>query len=332
MKNVWIAIAVLTAALCGFLAFKIANRKPVYVTLAAERPKVAEVGDAIDVAMKVDPKMIIAKEEGRIPTGFKELRGVAVGPEDRIYVTGDKSLLILDSAGKPLSRTDLDKATMNVGVGPDGMAYVSLLDHIEVVDPKGSRKEVWESPGPKAWITSIAVTEKEVYVADFGYKIVSRLDRSGKFLGQLGEPGAEPRRGKYEVPSAYFDVAIDPGGRPWVAHVGKQRIESYKGDGSLDTTWGKQGNVIQNFSGCCNPSHMTIRKDGSFVTSEKGLVSVKVYSSTGDFVGVVAPAKDFEKNIHGLDLAVDSKDRILVADPGTSAVRIYVLKGSASNP
>jgi len=47
---------------------------------------------------------------------------------------------------------------------------------------------------------------------------------------------------------------------------------------------------------------------------------------------VVAAAKDFQKGIHGLDLAVDSKDRILVADPGTSTVRIYVLKGAESHP
>ena len=31
-------------------------------------------------------------------------------------------------------------------------------------------------------------------------------------------------------------------------------------------------------------------------------------------------------------VAVDSKDRILVADPGTSTVRIYSLKGGGSHP
>jgi hypothetical protein len=77
---------------------------------------------------------------------------------------------------------------------------------------------------------------------------------------------------------------------------------------------------------------MAIRKDGSFVTSEKGLVRVKIYAPSGELVGVVAPAKDFEKGIHGLDLAVDSKDRILVLDPGTSTVRVYALKRGESHP
>ena len=332
MKNVWIAIAVLCAVLCGFLGYKIASRKPVYVTQAGPRPKAADVGDIIDGMDKVDPKYMIAKEAGRYSTGLKEARGVAVGPEDRIYATGDKALVILSSDGKQISKMSFEKDVFSVGVGSDGTAYVSLMDHIEVYDSTGARKAVWEKPGPKAWITSIAVTENEVYAADFGDKSVIRFDKTGKVLGRLGEPGPQDGVGKYEVPSPYFDVAVDPSGRPWVAHVGKQRLESYKSDGSLESTWGKQGNNLQGFAGCCNPSHISIRKDGSFVTSEKGLVRVKLHKADGELVGVVAAAKEFEKGIHGLDLAVDSKDRILVLDPGTSSVRVYVLNGAGSNP
>jgi hypothetical protein len=333
MKNFWIAIAVASAILCGFLGYKIASRKPVYVTVpGGVRPKAADVGDVIDEALKVDPKLIIAKETGRYQTGFKEARGVAVGPEDKIYAAGDKAVVVLSSDGKPLSRIECEKPATCVGVGPDSTVYVSFMDHIEVFDAKGARTAVWEKPGPGAWITSIAPTENEVYAADFGDKTVIRYDKAGKVLGRLGEPGPQAGVGKYEIPSPYFDVAIDPSGHPWVAHTGKLRIENYKDDGTMSTSWGKSSNRIEGFSGCCNPSHMTIRKDGSFVTSEKGLVRVKVHAANGDLVGLVAAAKDFEKGIHGLDLAVDSKDRILVLDPGTATVRVYALKGSESNP
>jgi len=51
MKNFWIAIAVLTAALCGFLGYKIANRKPMnYAVAASGRPGAKEVGDVIEAA------------------------------------------------------------------------------------------------------------------------------------------------------------------------------------------------------------------------------------------------------------------------------------------
>jgi len=333
MKNIWIAIAVVSALACGYLGYKIASRKPMnYATASNTRPGSVELEGSIEDMLKVPENMMIAKEAARFTTGFKEVRGLAVGPDDRVYATGDKALVILGSDGKQISKVELDKNPTCVGVGPDSTIYVSFMDHIEVFDAKGARTAVWEKPGPSAWITSIAVTDTEVYAADFGDKTVIRLDKNGKILGRLGESGPTAGTGKYEVPSPYFDVAVDSAGRPWVAHVGRQRIENYKSDGSLDATWGKQGNNLQGFSGCCNPSHITIRKDGSFVTSEKGLVRVKIHSATGELVGVVAAAKEFEKNIHGLDLAIDSKDRILVLDPGTSSVRVYVLKGSGSNP
>jgi len=332
MKNVWIAIALLSAVLCGFLGYKIASRKQVYVTPQAARPKAAEVEDVIEAALKVDPKLIMAKEAGRYQTGFKEARGVAVGPEDRIYAAGDKALVVLSSDGKQIFRIEFEKPATCVGVGADSTAYVGFMDHIEVFDAKGTRKAVWEKPGPAAWITSIAPTENEIFAADFGDKTVIRYDKAGKILGRLGEAGPQAGVGKYEVPSPYFDVAIDPSGHPWVAHTGKLRVESYKDDGSVDSSWGKSNNRIEGFSGCCNPSHITIRKDGTFVTSEKGLPRVKIHKPSGELVGVVAAPKDFEKGIHGLDLAVDSKDRILVLDPGTATVRVYVLKGSESNP
>jgi sugar lactone lactonase YvrE len=333
MKNLWIAIAVVSAVACGVLGYKIAHRKPMsYAAASGGRPGAAEVEDVIAAALKVPENMIIAKEASRFPTGLTELRALAVGPEDRIYAAGDKALVALGSDGKQISKIDLGGVPNCVGVAPDGTAYVGLMDHIEVFDSKGARKSVWQKMGPASWLTSIAVAPDGVYVADFGNKTVLHLDKEGKVLGRLGEAGPAPGTGKYEVPSPYFDVAVDPQGKPWVAHVGKNRIESYKEDGSVDVTVGKQGNNLQGFSGCCNPSHITIRKDGSFVTSEKGLVRVKIHKPDGELVGVVAAAKDFEKNIHGLDLAVDSKDRILVLDPATKTIRVYVLSGAVSNP
>lgn len=325
MKGIWIAVALVLAGACGGLGYMIAKRKPVYANVSGERPKAAEVGDVIEQFLKVDPKLIIAKETARLATGLKELRGVAVGPDDRIYAVGDKALVILGTDGKQLQKVDIEKAPTCLAVGPDSMVYVGLMDHVQVFTGEGVKKAAWAKAGPADWITSIAVTEKEVFVADFGNKTVVRYDREGKLLGRLGEAGPVAGTGKFEVPSPYFDVAVDSSGKPWVAHTGRQRLETFKDDGTLGTTWGKQGNGIEGFSGCCNPSHFAVRKDGTFVTAEKGLPRVKVHKPSGELVGVVATPRDFEKGIHGLDVAVDSKDRILVVDPATSTVRVYVV-------
>jgi hypothetical protein len=333
MKVLWIALALICAISCGVLGFLLAKRKPVLTpTYSSQRLKVEDVDDVIDSFNKVDPKLVIGKEDARLKTGFKELRGVAVGPDDRVYAAGDKAYVVLAMDGKTEAKVDLTQPPTCIAVGPDSSVYVGLRDHVEVFDAKGARTASWTAPGPLAWLTSIAVTEKEVFVADFGDKTVFRCDKAGKVLGQLGETGAQAGTGKYEIPSPYFDVSVDSSGTPWVAHTGRRLLESYKPDGATANVWGKSGPQIEKFSGCCNPSHFTMRKDGSFVTAEKGLVRIKIHAANGDLVGVVAGPKDFEKGIHGLDLAVDSKDRVLVADPGTSTVRIYSLKSGESHP
>jgi hypothetical protein len=334
MKAVWVFVAVLCAGACGFLGYKLATRKPVYVQ-ASGPSRTLPTGDEdniIESFLKVDPKLIIAKEDLRLPTGLKELRAIAVGPGDHVYAAGDKCYEIFGDDGKVASKVDLGKVPTCLAVDADGTVYVGLWDHVEVFDAKGVRKAAWEKPGPTAWLTSLAVAEKDVYAADFGDKTVIRYDKEGKVQGRLGEPGKSEGTGKYEIPSPYFDVAVDAKGTPWVAHTGRRLLETYNPDGSLARAWGQSGPQIEKFSGCCNPSHFTMRKDGSFVTAEKGLVRVKIHAADGSLVGVVAAAKDFEKGIHGLDVAVDSKDRILVCDPGSSSVRIYSLLGGESHP
>lgn len=333
MKIVWILVAVITAGACGVLGFLLANRKPVYTQYSTGSKPLpgADQDEIIESFLKVDPKLIIAKEDARLKTGFKELRGIAVGPDDRVYAVGDKAFVVLGADGAVAAKVDLDKTPSCIAIGPDSTVYVGVWDHVEVFDSKGARTVVWAKPGPTAWLTSLAVGENGVFAADFGDKTVIHFDKSGKIVKRLGEPGKVEGTGKYEVPSPYFDVVVDGKGAPWVAHTGRRLIETYNEDGSLSSSWGKSGPQIEKFSGCCNPSHIAMRKDGSFVTSEKGLVRVKVHAANGDLVGVVAAAKDFEKGIHGLDLAVDSKDRILVADPGTATVRIYSLKRGESH-
>jgi len=83
----------------------------------------------------------------------------------------------------------------------------------------------------------------------------------------------------------------------------------------------------EGFCGCCNPSHIALFPDGRFVTSEKGLPRVKVYDAKGVFVGLVAGPDMFAEDAVGLDLAVDSRGRILVLDPARRMVRVFAAKG-----
>jgi hypothetical protein len=118
-------------------------------------------------------------------------------------------------------------------------------------------------------------------------------------------------------------VAIDPDNFLWVVNPGRHSLEKYSADGGLRSSWGSYGMELEGFCGCCNPTHIAIRQDGAFVTSEKGIARVKVYNRIGKLISVVASARQFDEGTEGLDIALDTKQNIYILDPKRKQVRIF---------
>ncbi|MHB1034795.1 MAG: NHL repeat-containing protein [Pirellulales bacterium] len=293
---------------------------------------------------RIDPALIQYAETGRIPTGFAEVHGLAVGPEDQIYVAGDKAIRVFDKDGARRSEIATGESPRCLAVaGPQqvgpGSLYVGFKDHVEVYDPAGARKARWEGLGPKAVLTSIAVSEEDVYAADFGNRIVLRYSGAGKLLGRIGQKDEARKVPGFLIPSPYFDIAMGADGLLRVANTGCHRIEAYTPEGDLEFSWGKPSVRIDGFCGCCNPTHFAILPNGSFVTTEKGIPRVKVLDADGKLVCVVAGPKELAADggidvgdkgetapMQGIDVAVDSRERILLLDPAAKCVRVFVRK------
>jgi hypothetical protein len=132
----------------------------------------------------------------------------------------------------------------------------------------------------------------------------------------------------------YFEVDVGADGLLWVTNPGHHRIEAYTPDGQFERSWGEAANAIHGFCGCCNPVHFTRLPDGRFVTSEKGLPRIKIYSATGDFDCVVAGPEMFSKQMETprasvcMALAVDSAGRILLADALSREVLVFSSKSA----
>jgi hypothetical protein len=201
-----------------------------------------------------------------------------------------------------------------------------MQDHVEIFDNTGKLLKKWSSCGNDAIITSIAVSGRDVFIADAGNKVVYHYDLSGKLIKKIGQK--DPSKGipGFVIPSSYFDLGIGHDGDLWVVNPGRHRFEKYNPDGDLTTSWGESSMAVEGFCGCCNPSNFAILADGSFVTSEKGIERIKVYWPDGRFRGVVAGPDSFIEGTRGLDLAVDSRDRIFVLDPEKKQVRVFELK------
>jgi len=273
-----------------------------------------------------DPALLLYAETGRFPTGFNEPKCIAV-TGNSILVGGDRAIKTFDATGRQQSTIALPALPHAVTGTADGRICAAFQDHFQIF---GRRPATSESLGSRAHLTAIAQTGDNVFVADAGNREILRCDFDGKVVSRITG---------FAVPSPYFDLLAGTDDLLWVVNPGKHRIEAYTADGNLELSWGETGMNIENFCGCCNPVYFTRLTDGRFVTSEKGLNRIKIYSATGKFIGVVAGVehlvKDLElakqacTNCHigfGFPVASDASSRILALDPATRDVRIFTPK------
>ncbi|UCF96693.1 MAG: NHL repeat-containing protein [Spirochaetaceae bacterium] len=260
-------------------------------------------------------------ETDRIALKTERPYGIAVGPEDRIFVSTDRSVLLFAATGESVAEFALEEPARCLAVGQDGLLYLGMTDHVQVYTAAGTRLGIWASLGNEALITSITAAGGEVLVADAGNRMILRFDCGGKLLDYInGDGSAGP---ELIIPSPYFDLLLTPEGTLWAVNPGAHRLQSYDREGVYTGSWGTFSSAIEGFCGCCNPTHIALTPEGSFLTSEKGIPRVKEYDSAGTLAAVVAGPEHFTKGTVGLDLAVDGSGRVLVLDPLSKAVKIF---------
>lgn len=311
-------------------------------TIASQRAQGAEKKStnpfAYDVSrlQKTDPKLIAYEEKSRWKAPRAEAKRIAIGVDDTLYVCSGNYLTALAGSGEQRLEIASSEPTRCCAVAKDGMIFLGLRDHIEVFDAKGARKASWESLGKKAWLTGIAATENDVFAADAGNRVILRYEKSGKLIRRIGEKDKERNIPGFIIPSPFFDVELARDGLLRVNNPGRHRMELYTPDGDFEGSWGVTAMGITGFCGCCNPINFALLPDGKYVTCEKGLPRVKVYSETGEFQSVVAGVEAFSENARacgpsdctagGLDAAVDSQGRIYILDIVTGDVRVMQRK------
>jgi DNA-binding beta-propeller fold protein YncE len=291
-------------------------------------PRTGELGANfrydVSALKRLDPRLLIGTEKAPIPALVEGPRALALDEADRLIVGGENEIAVIETSGVVRARIPVPFAVRCVAVEEDGTLYAGHADHVGVYRQGGAAPVQWPSLGTNAVLTSIAVAGEDVFVADAGNRRVWRLDKQGRVLGRIGEKGNG--QGGFVVPSAHFDLAIGSVGELWVVDPGRHLLIAFGRDGERRSAWGRTGTEPEGFSGCCNPTDVAIRRDGSFVTSEKGLVRVKLYTPAGDLVGVVAGSDQFDEGVSGLDLAADSAGRILVLDPVRLEVRVFEVR------
>lgn len=308
-----------------------------------DRPPTTPGQYAYDVSEfeRTDPRHVLFQPAQSFETGLRQVKRIATGPDDAIYVAGDKAVRIFGLDGRMRREIGLDRSPTGLHVDGEGSLWVSQGRYFEAYDPEGTRQMRSPVLGESAFVTALATRDGQVFLADAGGREVLVCEaRDGSIRGRFGKReaknGGEGTNPGFIVPSPYFDLGIGPDGRLHVANPGRLRVEAYTLQGEFVSSWGQAGMKIDRFCGCCNPAYFTVRPTGGFITSEKGLARINVYSAGGEFVGAVAGPETLVEDKElarracedctvgaGFDIAETRNGHVLALDPYRKTVRRF---------
>lgn len=277
----------------------------------------------LDQYNHVDPSLILYRESRQIKLGEVDPKGMDYS-DGKLFVLMDSVLRIITERGEEIRSIKLNDSPKCIHVAGD-IIYIGFKTYVQQYYADGRLISTWDDAGQNSFFTSIAAKEEMVFVADAGNRRVLQYDTHGILEGEFeGKRSSDASHG-FVIPSAFFDVAVYQD-ELWVANTGMHALENYTDDGILRGYWDKSTMKIEGFSGCCNPAHMTIDSEGNFITSEKGLVRIKIYKASGELIGVVAAPDKFKNTYYAPEVAVNEQGVVFALDFESKMIRIFEKK------
>lgn len=264
---------------------------------------------------------ILYKETRNLKMKIEQLTGIACLGEE-LFVTGDRNLQVIGLDGTMKKEVNLPEEPLCVAVSGDRI-YAGGLATVMVLDLEGNLVSQWKDFAETSLITSIAVYEDNIFLADAGRRRVYRYLPDGTRAAEFEGKSTDDVLHGFIVPSACFDVGVNEFGDLWVANPGKHALENYTFDGNLRGFWTSVFSDVKGFQGCCNPAHFAFLPGGNFITCEKGVIRVKEYKPSGEYVGVVAAPAKFIEEGKVPDITADGQGRVYVCDPDKKSIRIF---------
>jgi sugar lactone lactonase YvrE len=258
---------------------------------------------------------------GNAPGQFRQaLRGITIGPDDRLYAVGDQCVKVFDAAGKFERRWKTASAGQCIAVDPSGHVFVGSDGRIEIYKRDATPLDVWDLSEQLGRVTAIGFANTDVLVADATNRCIRRYDADGKFLNDIGH---HPHQRTFLIPNGVLDFTVDKHGIIHAANPGKHRVEQYKPGGEKLGHIGRfDGRDPAGFAGCCNPTNVTVASDGRIYVTEKAAPRAKVYDRDGNLLSIVAD-QGFDLSCKNMDLAVDSRGRVYVVDTVRLHIRVF---------
>jgi len=275
-----------------------------------------------DGALKeFDPSLIGFTKIKVIATGLNNLSGITTNNNGQIFVCGNEQVVAYDTSGNKTAEFATDTMANCIAFKND-IIYIGTGAYITEYNKNGDLIDKWKPFKSDGYLTSLAPGDDFIYAADAMSKRILKYSYNGELEMTFGKKDSLTGAPGFVIPSLYFDVAYGGFNDLWLVNPGWLRLENYSTSGSLRSSWGKASFENSGFTGCCNPVHMALLPDGSFVTYEKGIDKIKLFDQAGQFQCMVAGAGSFRENAdfqlgnNNLvkDITTDSRGFIYILD------------------
>lgn len=314
-KGIIILLIALAATIIAIIAWDFISKRP---DKSSENPYELNVDEFKHVN---DSSLIQYREIKNIRPDSGILRGIAYS-DNKLYILGNEFLQAITTGGNEIFRRRLMDSPRCITISGNRI-YIGYIDHIASYEINGKLISSWDTLGTKTVLTSLAVKNDLLFAADAGNRRVLCYKTNGDLLSQFEGKSDSGQLHGFIIPSPNFDLAINADGELWVVNPGKHALENYSYDGRLKGFWENASFNLEGFSGCCNPAQIAILPDGSFVTSEKGMVRIKVHKASGELLSVVSPTETFANAFNAPDLAITPDGLIYALDFDNSIIRVY---------
>ncbi len=290
-------------------------------TLPGRRPANPFAYD-VEEFMSVDQGLVRWREIRQVGLDGEEPRSMTYAG-GKVYLAAGNELQVIGSDWSRILRRTLPAEPTCLAVSDEGWIVVGMGNRIAILDSEGETTAQSELPDEESVITSAAIMDGNIYAADATRRRVLIFNRELEQTGEFrGDSGVSDIHG-FIVPGAHFSLAVNSEDELWITNPGIHALQNYTASGRLRSYIQRSSFGIEGFSGCCNPVHFTFLPDGKFVTSEKGIIRIKVIIGTGEVESVVAPPELFRDGTRAPAIAADDNGNVLALDFDRNMIRIF---------
>ena len=276
----------------------------------------------VDEYRSVPPELVRWEEVRQVTIDGGIPRAIAYGRGNIYLAAGNEIQVIAGDWSRTLRKT-LESAPTGIAVAGDGRIIISFSTYLAILDKHGDIIEQSVPLPSGSHFTSVAEYDGNIYVADATARKVRIFNPALELTGEFaGESGVSETHG-FIVPGAHFSLAVNSENELWITNPGLHALQNYTAGGRLRSYLQNSSFGIEGFSGCCNPEYFAFLPGGGFVTSEKGLIRIKVMDESGEVVSVVAPGEKFRGGTRAPAVAVDDRGNVLALDFDRNIIRIF---------